>query len=164
MPSPSKYLLSFKKILLEKKENVSEIEMTSGNYDNEGNLITEKISTITTDWCEIGIYHDIIYFTFVIYSESYNKNSFNLLKDFSNVQFYGFKDFKTILYPTSNFEYKHFEQKIKKDKYIQINFNYNPNKLPINELHNEYINIREKIKKSAIRIVNQLLIDLTKEN
>jgi len=72
-----------KNLLLE-NERVGEIEFTSGNYDDDGNLIEEKIPTIVTEFCEIGSYKNIVYITFCFYSNSYDNNLIDLLKDFSN--------------------------------------------------------------------------------
>jgi hypothetical protein len=83
-----------RKLFLGKGEIVGKIEETFGNYNKNGKLIECGVPTTTTEFCEIGNYDDIIYFTFVIYSDSFNKNLFENLKNFSNFQIYGFKNFK----------------------------------------------------------------------
>jgi len=149
------YLSKFREIL-SVDEEVSKIEITSGNYDNDGKLIKEDISTITTEFCEIGIYKKTIYFVFIIHSNTYSKKVFDPLKSFSNVQFYGFKNFKDTLYPKSDFDYKEFERKIKKDKYFQIQFDYNFNKILPELLHKEYLKIKDILIKNKAGIVNQV--------
>jgi len=153
------YLLKFREILLI-NEKVSQIEMTSGNYDDKGKLIKGDIPTITTEFCEVGIYEKVIYFVFIIYSDTYNREVFDSLKDFSNIQFYGFKDFKINLYPKLDFDYKNFEKEVKKDKYLQIQFNYDFNKILPELLYKEYLKIKDLLIKNKVRIVNQMEGDI----
>jgi len=149
------YLSKFKEIL-SVNEEVSEIEMTSGNYDDDGKLIKGDIPTITTEFCEIGIYKKTVYFVFIIHSDTYSKKVFDSLKGFSNVQFYGFKNFKDNLYPKSDFYYKEFEKGIEKDKYFQIQFNYDFNKILPELLHKEYLKIKDILIKNKAGIINQI--------
>ena len=130
--------------------------MTSGNYDDKGKLIENDIPTISTEFCEIGIYGKTVYFVFIIHSDTYSKKAFDPLKDFSNIQFYGFKDFKNNLYPKPDFNYKEFEEEIKKDKYLQIQFNYDFNKTSPELLYKEYLKIKDILIKINVRIVNQM--------
>ncbi|MBU1046900.1 hypothetical protein KKH36_03950 [Patescibacteria group bacterium] len=141
---------------LENNEKVGKLEYTSGNYDEEGVLIEKDIPTITTEFCEIGIYSNIIYFTFVINSNSYNEKLIDSLKNFSNFKIYGFKNF------LEDYNLKDLENEIKKDKYFQVNFNYSIDE-KVEFLLKQYQEIKKNMLKSKIEIINQLEIDLTKE-
>lgn len=153
---PKDYLSEFKDIFLKNNEKNTEIEITFGNYDDNGKLIKEGVPTITTDFCEIGICKEIIYFVFIIFSDTYRKKIFDLFKDFPDVQFYGFKNFKVTLYPHPNFKYSEFENKIKKEKYLQIQFNYNISKISPELLYKEYIKIRNIFIRNKIKVVDQI--------
>ncbi|MBU1557453.1 hypothetical protein KKC45_00625 [Patescibacteria group bacterium] len=147
-----------RKLFLEKGEIVGDIEETADNYDNNGNLINESIPTFTTESCEIGSYEDVVYFTFVVYSDSYNKKFIELLKNLSNFQAYCFKNFSEDL----DVDSKEFEEKIKKEKYFQINFEYSVND-DSKYLFDRYSKNRNLILESGVKIVNQLEVDLTKD-
>ncbi len=145
-----------RKLFLEKEEVVGDIEKTFGNYDRNGNLIEYSIPTITTEFCEIGVYSEIVYFTFVIYSDSYNKKLFDNLKDLSNFKVYGFKSF------LENFNLYEIEDKIKKEKYFQINFDYSSID-NVEYLYEQYSKIKNLILDSGVKVVNQLEVDLTEK-
>jgi len=147
---------------IEKGEMIGSFEKTTGNFDKKGNLIEASIPTVTTEFCEIGSYDDIIYFTFVIYSDSYNKKIIGNLRDFSNFQIYGFKNFLENLYPKENFNFKEFERELKKEEYFQINFDYSVEN-DVEYLYEQYSKIKNLILDSEVRVVNQLKIDLTKQ-
>jgi hypothetical protein len=51
-----KDLLGLKKILSNNNQKTEEVEYIENNYDNFVHLIKDKLSTITTDYCEIGLY------------------------------------------------------------------------------------------------------------
>lgn len=155
------YILKFKKELNELGIAVGEIEYTENNYDNNGNLIDRKISTITTEHCEIGKYNNNCYFVFVIYAESFNKDFFEAIKSFNNIQIYDFIDFNKTLYPGKDFDYNNFEKNIKQKKCLQIQFDFDSMK--VDEIIINYKKIIEIFLKYNINIVNQLEVDLQKE-
>lgn len=148
------YLKDLRDTLLSNNEVVGELEYTSGNYDDKGNLIPGSIPTITTNICEIGIYDDTIYFTFIILTSDFKKEFFNYIP--KNVQIYPFKDFKNTLYPKPNFDYSEFEQQIKQDKYLQINFNDNYKEYSIEKIMKKYLKYKEIFIKRDIKPINQL--------
>ena len=121
-------------------------------------LIKTSIPTITTEFCEIGNYNNIIYLVFIIHSDTYNKELFSLIKKLHSVKIYGFKNFKETLYPIPDFSYKNFEKKIKEDKYLQIQFNFDIN-ITQEKLLKEYLKLKEIFTKSNIVVVNQLKIE-----
>jgi len=148
------YIKDFRGILLSNNEAVGEVEYTSGNYDNKGNLIPGSIPTITTDACEIGIYDNTIYFTFIILTSNFKKELLNCLSN--NVQIYPFKDFHNTLYPKPDFDYSEFEQQLKQDKYLQINFNDNYKEYSTEEVIKKYLGYKDIFAKSDIKPINQL--------
>ena len=91
-------------------------------------------STLTTDYCEIGLHKREIYFVFILDSEKLTKNLFDSLKNQSRISIYGFKNFNKNLYPTSDFNYGEFSKSVKNDKYVQIQFL--SNNLSLDEKHN----------------------------
>lgn len=150
----------FRKLLIEKGEPVSEIEYTKNNYDEDSNLINAGLPTITTNYCEIGLYDQKIYFVFIIKSKTFNKALFNYIKDQPGVQIYGFVDFKTTLFPKSDFDYKKFIDLINKDKYLQIQFN--TKEIKVKNLFILYSKLTSVFDKSKVVVVNQIKVDLTK--
>lgn len=151
MTQAEKYLIKLRSVFLKNNLRVSEIEATTGNYDEKAKLIEKPVLTITTEFSEIGAYSDIIYFTFVLNSNSYRKYFFNLIKFYLNVKIYGFKEFKIIFYPSKNFNPDKFEKNIKKEKYFQAQFTYNINSKTPEFLLKEYLIIRDKIISSGVK-------------
>jgi len=150
------YIKDFRSILLSNNEVVGEVEYTSGNYDNEGNLIAGSIPTVTTNACEIGAYDDSIYFTFIILASDFKKELFDYLIEYKNVQIYPFKDFHNTLYPKPNFDYLEFEQQLKQDKHLQINFNDKCKEYSIEEIMKKYSEYKGVFSGCNIKPVNQL--------
>ncbi|MBU2579361.1 hypothetical protein KKF19_00105 [Patescibacteria group bacterium] len=155
-------LNQFRKILIKNKEFVSKLEYTKNNYDNNGNLIKEDLPTITTDFCEIGLYNNEIYFVFIVNSKTFSLELFDKLKGKLNIRMYGFVDFNKTLYPVVDFNFDNFIEQIQKDKYLQIQFDYKNINTP--DLFKEYSNLMNIFEKSKVVVVDQLKIDLTKEN
>lgn len=154
-------LNKFRKILVKYGKPVSIIEYTGGNYDKNGKLIKKNLPTITTDYCEIGLCKNEIYFVFILKSKSFKKVLFDDMKDKRNMFIYGFDDFKTILYPRNNFNYKKFVDTINKDKYVQIQFDFKD----MNEkvLFDIYLTLVGIFNKNKIKVVNQMKENLIKE-
>jgi len=156
-----KNINKFRELLIKHKKSVSELEYTSNNYDDLGNLIKEDLPTITTDFCETGLHNNKIYFVFVVESKTFNLKLFNDLKNRSNVKIYGFVDFNETLYPVNNFEFNNFMTIVQKDKYLQIQFSYK--NINTSDLFNEHFNLVDVFEKNKIVVVNQLKVDLTKK-
>lgn len=150
------FLIKFKMLVIKNNGLAGDLEMTPGNYDDSGNLIKAEIPTITTDLCEVGVYGNVLYFVFIIFSNTYSRKLFDLIKDFSNIQIYGFRNFKTTLYPSIGFNYHNFEKKIKEDKYLQIQFNYDFDLIQPQKLYKEYKKIADTFTTAEIKIVNQI--------
>lgn len=155
-------LNKFRKILVNYGKPVSIIEYTSGNYDRNGKLIKKDLPTITTDYCEIGLYKKEIYFVFILKSKSFKKVLFDSVNTItSNMFIYGFTDFKTILYPRKNFNYKKFVDTMNKDKYVQIQFDLKDiNEKELFDIYSDLVNIFDENK---VKVVNQMKEDLTKK-
>ena len=157
-----KNLNKFRELLVKSKKSVSELEYTKNNYDNFGNLIKEELPIVTTDFCEIGLHNDEIYFVFVVESKTFNIELFNELKNKSNVKIYGFVDFNKTLFPIKDFNLDIFMKRIQKDKYLQIQFDFK--EIEAFDLFKEYSNVVNVFEKNKVVVVNQLEIDLTKKN
>ncbi|MCK4650224.1 hypothetical protein KAT36_03240 [Candidatus Pacearchaeota archaeon] len=157
-----KNLNQFREWLIKNKKSVSKLEYTKNNYGNNGNLIEKSLPTITTDFCEIGLYNGEIYFVFVVDSKTFNLELFDKIKNKSNMKIYGFEDFNKTLYPADNFDFTNFIKQIQKDRYLQIQFDYK--KINIFDLFKKYSNLINVFEKSKVVVVNQLKIDLTKKN
>lgn len=157
-----KYLNKFRELLLKSKKSVSDLEYTKDNYDNFGNLIKEDLPTITTDFCEVGLYNDEIYFVFIVESKTFNIELFNEIKNKSNVKIYGFVDFNTTLFPIEKFNLDFFMKEVQKDKYIQIQFDFK--EIDTLDLFKEYSNLVNVFENNKVVVVNQLEVDLTKTN
>jgi len=154
-------LNQLRKLLVENKKLVSEMEYTSGNYDNDGNVIEENLPTITTDFCEIGSCGKDIYFVFVLESKDFSLELFEKIKDRPGLRIYGFDDFCTDLYLMNDFDFFGFLEKIGKEKYVQIQFSYE--KQTSLELLKEYLALIDIFKASKTKVINQLKIDLRKK-
>lgn len=149
----------FRELLIDNQVSVSELEYTQNNYDDAGNLIKESLPTITTDFCEIGLHEGEIYFVFIIDSKTFSIELFDIIREILNVKIYGLADFKKTLYPVKDFNRGYFFKQIKKDKYLQIQFDYK--NLSVIDLFQEYFKLTDIFKKSRVAVVNQLKIDLT---
>lgn len=152
-------LNQFRKILIENKKSVSELEYTKNNHDNDGNLINEELPTITTDFCEVGLYNEEIYLVFILESKTFNLELFSEIKNKTNVKMYGFADFNKTLYPISDFDYNKFIESVQKDTYLQIQFDFK--NISTFDLFTEYTKIINVFDKCKVAVVNQLKIDLT---
>jgi len=155
-------LNKFRELLIKSKKSVSDLEYTKDNYDNSGNLIKEDLPTITTDFCEIGLYNNEIYFVFVIESKTFNIDLFNEIRNKSNVRIYGFVDFNKTLFPIKNFNYDGFMKEVLKDIYLQIQFDFKD--IDTFDLFEKYSNLVNVFEKNKIVVVNQLDTDLTKKD
>lgn len=149
-----KDLDQFREILIKDNEPVSEIEYTKNNYDNAGNLINDKIPTITANFCEIGLYNDEIYLVFILKSTTFNLDLFNQIKNKPNIKIYGFTNFNKTLFPIENFNLDNFLKEIIKDKYLQIQFDFK-NISPF-DLFTEYKTILNIFDKYKITLIKQL--------
>ncbi len=145
--------------MVENDEQVSLIEYTEGNYDKNGKLIKGKLPTLTTNHCEIGCHEDEIYFVFIVKSESFERSLFDKIQNKPNVSIYGFKDFKTTLYPKKEFNYNAFRDAINKDIYVQIQFDFKD--IDEEELFNEYSKLTGLFERNGIEVVNQRKTNLT---
>lgn len=67
--------------------------MTSNNYDNNSNIIRNKIPTTTTSLCEIGSYDKICYFVYIIESNSFDYNFLKLIIRRYDIHIYGYEKF-----------------------------------------------------------------------
>lgn len=152
----------FREFLIKDKKSVSELEYTKNNYDHLANLIKKNLPTITTDFCEIGLLNNKIYFVFIVKSKTFDIELFNQLKNKSNAKIYGFVDFNKTLFPVKNFNFDNFMKEIKKDKYLQIQFDYK--NINAFDLSKEYSNLVNVFKKNKVAVVNQLKVNLTKKN
>lgn len=154
-------LNQFRDILLKNKKSVSELEYTKNNYDNKGKLIEEDLPTITTDFCEVGLHDDEIYFVVIVEPKTFNLELFNKIKDKEDVQIYGFTDFNRTLYPSDKFDFDKFLKQNRKEKYIQIQFNYK--NISASDLFEEYSSLATTFKGYSVVVINQLETILTKD-
>ena len=155
-------LNKFRVLLIENKKPVSKLEYTENNYSASGDLIEESLPTITTAFCETGLYNGEIYFVFIINAKTFNLELFNRLKNKSNVKMYGFVDFNKTLYPADKFNFDDFMKDIQKDKYLQIQFDYK--NISVTDLFKEYFNLVDIFEKNKIIVVNQLEVNLSKRH
>lgn len=159
--SDAEFIKTLKKLLEKKNQKVADIEMTSGNYDEEGILITEKIPTITTEFCEIGRYkHKITYFVFILNSSQFTKNLFNMISKYKNMKIYGFKNFLVNFYPKKGFLYSEFEEEIKEEKYIQIQFSSNRKQSKPEYILKKYLELKEIFISTYSEVIDQIKINL----
>ena len=154
--APLDFLKKFRTLLVEDNIFVGDIEMTSGNYDDFGDLIKADIPTLTTDLCEIGIFDNSLYCVVIILSNTFGKDAFDSLKIFSNIKIYGFKDFNKILYPAPDFNYENFKKEVSNDKYLQIQFNYKYDTINEHILFEDYQKIKIFFVSSRLQVINQL--------
>lgn len=153
-----KHWEKFKQMLVDSNIPVSEVEYTRGNYDDYGKLIKDRIPTLTTDYFEIGWPGDLVYLVAVIVSESFNRRFFREIIREDNLQIYGWSDFKQNFYPANDFCFDNMMEMIKKEKYMQLQFNYEGVELDF--LLEKYRFLIDRMKAGKIRVINQLKIDL----
>ena len=153
------YINGFRELLLQKNEAVGELEMTNGNYDEKGKLITKSIPTITTDYCEIGKYGNIIYFVFVVDSSSYNSRFYQKLITYSNAKVYGFTNFNETLYPMSGCNDISLKTEVIREKYFQVQYEFG-NDLTVQEVYEQYMEIKKDLLEGRLVVVNQMEVNL----
>lgn len=156
-----KFLNSLRILLKKYNQPVTELEMTSGNYDDQGKIIGEKIPTLTTDFCEIGVYNNNLYFTVILYSNSFSNKSFSKIKSLDKIHIYGFKNFDEDYYPIKNFSFNNLVNQIKNEIYFQIQFNFEMYNLTPRNIFKRYLEIKKILEKSEAKIVNQMVQKIT---
>lgn len=141
-----------RRLLIENHHEVSEIEMTSGNFDESGNLIEGEIPTITTELCEIGSYDNTCYFTIILLSNSFNEKLFEDIKRYEGLHIYGLENFKKDCFPKEGITFEELKSDLSKEKYAQIQFNFTG--LNIDRLLRKYIETKGIF--TGIDVFNQL--------
>lgn len=114
----------FNKLLVEnklsvdavEKESLSEVEYTTGNYDEKGDLIKKKIPTVTSEVGEIGVINGSYYLVLIFERNKLTKEFLSTLYQISECKIYGFKDFMKSLDLEAIF------QEDLDESYIQIQF------------------------------------------
>ena len=154
-------IVELRTLLVDNKVTVSEIEMTTGNYDEKGNLISQEIPTITTDLCEIGIYPGICYFTIILQSLLFTKELFNLISAYPGSHIYGFKSFLEDYYPKNNFYFNDLIKQAHSENYMQVQFNFRLKNVSLLGIVGKYFEIESIFEKTDTKIVNQLTENFT---
>lgn len=147
-------LEQLRSMLLQKNQTSTEIEMTTGNYDTDGKLIKNEVPTLTTDFCEIGAYNNTCYFTFILDPSSFSQKLLGQIKDYDKMHIYGFKNFLTDLYPKRCFSYKKFDEEIRKDDYVQIQFNFE--NIEPKDILNKYLSLKSIFMNTDATVINQI--------
>lgn len=143
---------------------VGEIEMTSGNITREGDLIEGVIPTFTTDLCEVGVYDDVLYLTYICESKSYSKELFDVIENKPHFMIYGLEDFENMWYPARGVRtHEDLQEAVKKEKYMQIEVNFSLSGATVESLYNAYVQTAESLRQARIAVINQLEKDMTKE-
>jgi len=136
----------------DKRNNQYSEEFTTGNYDDNGNVIDRKIPTLITEYCEIGFDDQVIYLVFIAQSSSWSKEFFGGIKKFKNLKVYGFKNFLKDYDLTIN-----PESEIRNEPVFQMQFSFkNTSNLTEVELLSQYDSIIEFLKGYQIKIIDQL--------
>lgn len=144
-------------LLKEADYPASEIEMTSGNYDDNRKLIEYAVPTITTDFCEIGVYGEkTCYFTVILPSASFSKKLFLLVKNQEGIQIYGFKKFLINYFPVKNFSFGKLEEQINSEKYFQIQLTFNLQLVPLENIFRRYQELKAIFEINNIQVINQM--------
>ncbi len=155
-----KDLHEFRDLIIKSNTPVSEVEFTKDNYNHGGKLIKKGLPTITTDFCEMGLFNDEIYFVFIIESETFSVGLFDNIKEKSGINIYGYTDFHTTFYPNENLTLNELIEKVQEDKYLQIQFDFQSSDLTY--LFKEYTNLISIFKKNKAVVINQLTTKLPK--
>ena len=148
------FLKELKKLLEKDSQTVTDIEMTSGNYNTHKKLIENEVPILTTDFCEIGDYGNICYFTFILASSSFVQELLEQIKNYDKIHIYGFKNFLTDLYPKRCFSYKKFDEKIKKDEYVQAQFSFE--NIEPKDILNKYLTLKSIFIDNNAKVINQI--------
>jgi hypothetical protein len=130
--------------------------MISGNYSDDGGLIVNKIPTVTTDFCEIGAYSEVCYFTVIMKSDLFSKELLVLLSEYPSLQIYGLRNFLKNYYPKEHFDYPEFEKQTRAEEYTQIQFSFDKKELSPKFISDMYQEIKLLFEKENVRVENQL--------
>lgn len=150
-------ITDLRKKLSVNNQKVSEIEMISGNYGDKGDLVSGKIPTITTEFCEIGAYNNICYFTIILNSKSFSKELFSSISNYPNIQLYGLKSFKENYYPKEDFSYNELVKQIFTERFMQIQYNFDISKTKPADVLKSYLEIKSVFERSKTSVINQLV-------
>ncbi len=154
---------SLRNLLERNSHQVSEVEMTSGNYDEHGCLMKGEIPTITTGFCEVGAYGEVCYFTIILKSSIFTRKLFDSIAKYPGVQIYGLREFQTNYYPKDNFVYNDFEKQINSEEFMQIQFNFDIINLSPEMIYKKHSEIVSMFKSTGIEAEDQLIRDFTKD-
>jgi len=149
------FIEKLRSILVKLVDDISVIEMTSNNYDNNNNLIRNKVPTTTTNLCEIGSYDKICYFVYIIESSSFNYDFLKLIIERYNVHIYGYKNFNENYYPKKDFDLGKFKEQIKPERYFQIELDFDITAMKPDDIANKYQEVSSIAKDFKVNILNQ---------
>lgn len=149
-------MVSLKKLLERSGQPVTDIELTSGNYDTSGVLIEGQVPTLTTNFCEIGAYDNVCYFTIILVPESFSKDLLEQIKGYKDMHIYGFENFLEDFYPKDNFSYDNFAKDINKDNYVQVQFNFDRTGSTAQKLMKQHQTLKAIFNKNKAIVINQM--------
>lgn len=156
LPSDLFYITKIRNELKMFGFQVGEVEYTSGNYDETGKLIKDKIPTITSEYGEIGLIDGKLYFVMIFEKEILSEKTLEDIAKIRKYKLYGFNDF------LNDIDIKTVFSKSCKEKYIQIQYDN-----IIETDYYEIIRIHDKLKnmflENKIYPINQLNINLRSE-
>ncbi len=143
-------------LCIESGEQVSEVEYTYGNYDDNGKLVPGGILTFTTRLCEVGIHKNKFYFVYIINSDSFSEDLFLKLKKISGLVIYGFKNFKKNYYPSDKSDFTLVKEKISMEDKFQIQCNFDSKTLSLEKVWGQYCKMRRILINCKASVLNQL--------
>ena len=162
MTKNTKFISKLQDHLIKRGHQVSAIEMTAGNYDEQSNLIVDDVPTVTTELCEVGAYNGYCYFTVILKSSLFTRKLFGSIAKYPRVQIYGLRKFQTNYYPKDNFVYNEFEGQVISEEFVQIQFNFDTISLSTDMIYKKYLEVASMFKVTKIEVENQLARDFTK--
>jgi hypothetical protein len=136
-------------------ERVSQLEHTTGNFDDFGQIINDAIPTLTTSLCEIGIHDQMLYMVFILKAASFSEGLFAAVRNY-DVKIYGFRDFQTTLYETGETSSCQEVMSRLHDELIQVQVSFPWQKLAAVKIFGGYQNFRTMFAMFRADVIDQL--------
>jgi len=112
----TKLIRKLRATLINRGFRTGTVEYTSGNYNEAGTLIQEKIPTVTSEIGECGVINGEFYLVIILKRSGLDEILLKKLRSLGEIKIYGFKNFE------KNLTIQEVLSSQSKEKYIQMQY------------------------------------------